>query len=121
MGEFEKALVHFHRAWRTRKDPEIRKGMYKCSDAIIGTLGDIGKTCDHELVQKVVKQIEDQKTIDKISVKKKKSKKQKHKDNSVNEQQRNKLGRMNDDVKFLQNFIDFQNSQTLKTEYTVSN
>ena len=105
MGEFEKALVQFHRALRARKDPEIRKGMYKCSDAILGTLGDIGKTCDKELVQKVVKQKEDQNSTDKISSKKKKSRKKKQKNVRVNEHQRNLLGRMNEDGSQLKNEV----------------
>ena len=54
MGQFEKALVQFNRGWRVRADPDIKKGMSKCRDAIMNTIGDTEKVYDTKLVEKVI-------------------------------------------------------------------
>ena len=83
-------------------------------------LGDNDKTYEPELVEKVIKHMEDQKAAEKVEIKKKRSKKQKQQDKERKDPGRHLLGRMNGDVKFLEEFINFQSSQTLRTKYTVS-
>ena len=94
--------------------------MYKCSDAILSILGDTDQTYEPELVEKVIKWIEDQKVAKDVPIRKKKSKKQKQKDKKKKTPGNPLLGRMSGDVKFLQDFVNFQSSQTLRTAYTVS-
>ena len=41
MGQFENALLQFHRGWRFREDPAIKIWMTRCRDEIRDTLGQI--------------------------------------------------------------------------------
>jgi tetratricopeptide (TPR) repeat protein len=118
MGQFEKALVQFHKGWRVRNDPDIKKGMFKCRDAIMNILGDTDKIYETELVEKVIKQMENLKVDKGLEIRKRRSKKQKQK-NRI-DPGKHLLGKMNEDVKFLENFINFKNSQPTRTEFTVS-
>ena len=108
LGHFEKALVQFHKARRVRNDPDIEQGMLKCRNAIMSILGDNEKTYETELVEKVIKHMEDQKAAKKVEIKKKRSKKQKQQDKERKDPGRHLLGRMNGDVKFLEEFINFK-------------
>ena len=60
MGNFEKALVEFERAWRLRQDPEIKTGLVKCRDVILNTVGDGVFTNNELLVQRVLRQMKKQ-------------------------------------------------------------
>jgi predicted DNA-binding protein len=63
-----------------KNDPDIEQGMLKCRNAIMSILGDNDMTYETELVEKVIKQMEDQKVAKKEEIKKKRSKKQKQQD-----------------------------------------
>ena len=57
MGLFENALVQFHRGWRFKADPAIKKGMKRCRDEIFNTLGDPGKEYDKDIHKKVIEEM----------------------------------------------------------------
>ena len=118
MGHFEKAFVQYNRGWRVRNDPDIQNGMYKCKDAIVNILGDPERFSDIEFVEKVIKMLEEKYENEQKKKMKKRPRKQKIKDKK--DPEKHLLGKMNDDVKFLENFINFQKTQTYQTEYTVS-
>ena len=121
MGLFENALVQFHRGWRFRADPAIKLGMTRCRDEILNTLGNSGKDYDLDVVEKVFKQTKDLK-FEKEPVPKSKNKKGKKKEKPTNNLKKEKLtlGKMNEDLVFLRNFVAVQKDQPMKTKYTVS-
>ena len=120
MGLFENALMQFQRGWKFRADPAIKIGMTKCRDVILNTLGDPNKEYDKGIVEKVIKEMEDSKLENNPKPKKKISeRKEQVKSKDKFDNGKLLLGKMNEDVKFLQNFIDFQKSQTTKSKYTV--
>ena len=106
MGNFEKALVEFERAWRLRQDPEIKTGLVKCRDVILNTVGDGTFTHNELLVQRVIRQMKKKE----IEEKKRRDKKTKTKQRDSNQLI---LGKMQKDVEFLEDFLKFQATQTL--------
>ena len=58
MGEFEKGLVVFKRGWRKRMDTKMKEGMQKCRIAIENAVGCNSKQFDHEIVEKVIADME---------------------------------------------------------------
>ena len=121
MGLFENALVQFHRGWRFRADPAIKIGMVRCTDEILNTIGDTNKEYDVAIVEKVIKKMDEPKLEKKPEPRKtitKRKEKMKPKDKLDNGKL--SLGKICKDEQFLQNFIDFQLSQPMKSQYTVS-
>ena len=114
MGNFEKALVEFERAWRLRQDPEIKTGLVKCRDVILNTVGDGVFTNNELLVQRVIRQIKKQE----IEEKKRRDKKTKTKQRDSNQMI---LGKMQKDVEFLEDFLKFQTAQTVGKVYRLHN
>ena len=118
LGQFEKALVQFERGWRVRQDPEMRAGIVKCRDVIINTVGTASKEYDREVVEQVIRQMKEMEIKKEINVeaskgeKKKKEKKKKDTDQLL-------LGKMNEDVKFLEDFLKTQKSGRSKSRYQV--
>ena len=124
LGHFEKALVQFERGWRMRQDPEINAGIVKCRDVILNTVGSTAKEYDADIVEKVIQQMKE------IELEKKKSEleKQKAKKKNKNKTKGKKggkdpdqllLGKMQEDVRFLEDFLKFQKSQQITTDYQV--
>ena len=109
MGQFENALVQFERGWRVRQDPEIRAGIVKCRDVIMNTVGTTAKEYDKEIVERVIQQMKDMKLK-----KEKEGKKKKKKDPDEL-----LLGKMNEDVKFLEGFIKSQKPGRPRSGYQV--
>ena len=120
LGQFEKALVQFERGWRIRQDPEIKAGLVKCRDVIINTVGTADKEYDREVVEKVIKQMKEAEFDKNKDEKKKKVNKKKDPDQLL-------LGKMNEDVKFLEDFLKNHKSgyqvqlqwTRLKTNYEI--
>ena len=117
MGLFENALVQFHQGWRFRADPAIKKWMKRCRDEILNTLGDPGKEYDVEKVileincLKIEIQPEPRKNI--------KKSKEKCKPRKKLTKGKMTLGKMDEDIEFLQKFLDFQVNQPVKTKLSV--
>ena len=96
MGQFEKALVEFEKGWRIRQDPEIKTGIVKCRDVILNTVGVGALSYDNKVFERVINEIR------KKEAQRKKKKKQKASSQMI-------LGKMQEDVEFLEDFIKFQN------------
>ena len=119
LGHFEKALVQFERGWRMRQDPEIKAGIVKCRDVILNTVGTTAKEYDVEVVEKVIQQMKE------LELEKKKSQLEKHKSKKRKKAKGKKdpdqllLGKMHEDVRFLEDFLKFQKSQQNITDCQV--
>ena len=118
MGQFENALVHFERGWRVRQDPEIRAGIVKCRDVIINTVGTAAKEYDMDVVAQVIKKMNEMKVKEEPKLEMfdqaKKKKKKKDPDQFL-------LGKMKEDVKFLEDFLNTQKTQRPSSGYQVHN
>ena len=115
LGQFEKALVQFERVWRLRQDPEIKTGILKCREVILNTIGTNVMEYDIEIVGKVVKQMEELELAKKVEksrnsewedLTKVKTRKVTRRDPDLFV-----LGKMNEDVKFLEEFLRFPKAQ----------
>ena len=115
MGQFENALVQFERGWRVRQDPEIRAGIIKCRDVIINTVGTTAKEYDREVVEKVIQEMKDMQIKKESEVEKKKGGKKKKK----KDPDQLLLGKMNEDVKFLEDFLKTQKTQRPRSGHQV--
>ena len=109
LGQFEKALVQFERGWRVRQDPEIKIGIVKCRDVILNTVGANAGEYDIEVVEKVIQQMKEMDIA-----KKNKPDTESEERSQVQEKRKAKkdpdlfvLGRMNEDVRFLEDFLKF--------------
>ena len=105
MGKFENALVEFERAQRLRQDPEVKTGIVKCREVILNTVGSGAMAYDNKVFQKVIRQIkikEKEEERKREEARKKKKSKKKDTDQVI-------LGKMQEDVEFLENFITKQN------------
>ena len=100
MGKFEKALVEFEKGWRIRQDPEIKTGIVKCRDVILNTVGVGALSYDNKVFERVINEIR------KKEAQRKKKKKQKASSQMI-------LGKMQEDVEFLEDFIKFQSKQNI--------
>ena len=115
MGQFENALVQFERGWRVRQDPEIRTGIVKCRDVIMNTVGTTAKEYDREVVEKVIQQMKDMQIKKESELEKNKGEKKKKK----KDPDQLLLGKMNEDVKFLEDFLKSQKTQRPRSGYQV--
>ena len=112
IGEFEKALVQFERGWRFRQDPSIKSGMIKCRDAIIITVGNSATDYDEKLVEMVIQQMKEGKLDLNDETDPKVARQQKRKAAAEKKISDKKLlGKLNDDVVFLEKFLKTQTSE----------
>ena len=87
------------------QDPEIKTGIVKCRDVILNTVGVGAMNYDNKVFEKVIKQIrakEKKEEERRREESKKKKKKSKDSDQVL-------LGKMQEDVEFLENFITKEN------------
>ena len=113
IGEFEKALVQFERGWRFRQDPAIKSGMVKCRDAIMITVGTTAKEYDEKIVEMVIQQMKEGKLDLNDDEDPKVARKQKRKAAAEKKVSDKKLlGRLNDDVVFLEKFLKTQTTES---------
>ena len=87
------------------QDPEIKTGIVKCRDVILNTVGLGAMNYDNKVFEKVIKQIrakEKKEEERRREESKKKKKKSKDSDQVL-------LGKMQEDVEFLENFITKEN------------
>ena len=87
------------------QDPEIKTGIVKCRDVILNTVGVGAMNYDNKVFEKVIKQIrakEKKEEERRGEESKKKKKKSKDSDQVL-------LGKMQEDVEFLENFITKEN------------
>ena len=119
IGEFEKALVQFERGWRFRQDPSIKSGMIKCRDAIITTVGTSAKDYDEKLVEMVIQQMKEGK-LDLTDETDPKVVRQQKRKAAVEKKISDKklLGRLNDDVVFLEKFLKTQTAENKRKVQT---
>ena len=107
------ALVQFERGLKIRKDQALKDGVIKCREAILFTLGK-SKKIDEHIVKLITK---DEKLAQRVNNFTRKSlpkmaKETKLKATTVRvmkDRSNKKLGKMNEDVLFLQNFLKKQN------------
>ena len=119
LGDFEKALVQFERGWRMRQDPDIKAGIVKCRDVILNTVGSSAKEYDLDIVEKVIHQMKElEMEKKKAALDDKKTKRQKSAKNRKDPDQR-LLGKMHEDVRFLEDFLKFQKSKHGRNEHQV--
>ena len=111
LGQFENALVQFERGWRVRQDPEIRAGIGKCRDVILNIVGTSAKEYDKVIVEKVIQEMKNMELGEEREGKRK-GKKKKDPDELL-------LGKMNEDVKFLEDFIQSQKTKRPTSGYQV--
>ena len=101
--------MQFERGWRVRQDPEIKIGIVKCRDVILNTVGANAGEYDIEVVEKVIQQMKEMDIA-----KKNKPDTESEERSQVQEKRKAKkdpdlfvLGRMNEDVRFLEDFLKF--------------
>ena len=113
--------MQFHRCLRLMKDPDIIHGITWCQDEILNTLGNPRREYDVAIVKQVIQEMNG------LQIKKKSA--------TVMDQTRGKktseprkilgkgiltLGKMNEDVEFLQKFMEIQTDQPLRTKFSVT-
>ena len=98
--------MEFEKAWRIRQDPEIKTGIVKCRDVILNTVGVGALSYDNKVFEKVINEIRKKEEQRKREQAKKKKKKKKTSSQMI-------LGKMQEDVEFLEDFIKFQNKQSI--------
>ena len=85
-----------------RQDPEIKTGLVKCRDVILNTVGERVFHNNQQLLTRVIKEIKKKEQEEKNRRDKKTRRKQKDSDLMI-------LGKMQKDVEFLEDFLNFEN------------
>ena len=117
LGQFEKALVQYERGWRVRQDPEIKAGILKCKDVILNTVGSSAKEYDKEVVEKVIQQMKEIDLKEKKELEKNREEK-KRKTKGKKDPDQLLLGKMHEDVRFLEDFLKSQKSHQVHLKIT---
>ena len=121
--------VMYYRSNRLRSDPNIVRGMEKCKNGILNVV-DEELVFDEDIVRGVVFEEQERIRLSKIILPPEPKKKQKEvrkpqaKSCDVRRKKKkgskNYLGKFEDDVIFLENFVEFQKYNIIDTEYTVA-
>jgi tetratricopeptide (TPR) repeat protein len=120
MGHFENALAQFHRGLRLREDPDIKLGITRCKDEILNTLGNPRREYDVAIVKQVIQEMNGLKIKKKSATAMDQHKwKEKIKPRKALGKVNLTLGKMNDDVEFLQKFVEIQKNQPMKTKFSL--
>lgn len=108
-GQFELALVQFERGLKIKRDQALKDGIIKCREAILFTLGK-SKKIDEHIVKLITKDGKLTQRINKKSLPRitKQTKLKATTVRVMKDRSNTKLGKLNEDVQFLENFLKKQ-------------